>query len=125
MGPGLMNQPPMQGGPPMNYQQQPYGMNQQPNMDQSRYGSQGPPDQYGGPQSYHGGNTSHGNFPPRPPMMKNDQYPAYPGSQASQYGAQPMQSSMYSTPNKRYPDNRNDYMSPGGYRVTGVDDWVL
>ncbi|XP_052809896.1 trithorax group protein osa-like isoform X3 [Mya arenaria] len=112
---GPMGQGPMQG--PMNYQQpggpggvpHPPYMNQQPGMEPVRYGHQGP-EQYSQQQSYHGGNTSHGNFPPRPPIVKNDQ--GYPGSQGGQYGNQPMQGGMYGTPNKRYPDNRNDYMSP-------------
>ena len=118
-GPSSMNQHQQ---PPVNYPQQgmnqmnqgPYGPHQHgmdPNY-QGRYGNQGQP----GPdgqfnQAYHG-NTPQGGYGPRPPMMGGDQYQGYPGQ--GQYGKPPMPGgSIYSTPNKRYPDNRNEYMSPG------------
>lgn len=138
--PPMMNQPQMsmsQGGPinqgpmsqqapinqgPMNYPQggpmphptYMHNQQQQPGMEQqgypNRYGNQGQgQDQYS--QGYHG--APQGGYGPRPPMMNNEQgFQGYPNQQG-QYGKPPMQGGMYSTPNKRFPDNRNDYMSPG------------
>ena len=128
-GPGPMNQGPMnypQGGPGamphppyMNQQPQPA----QPGMEQpgfpNRYGSQGQPsqDQQYNQAGYHGG--PQGGFGPRPPMMNNDQgfqgYPNQPGQYSKPPISRDMQGGMYSTPNKRYPDNRNDFMSPGKF----------
>lgn len=130
------NPPMSQAGPPavvgqqqgaaMNYPQQsmnqmnqvPYGPHQ-PNMDpnyQGRYGNQGQPAPDGQfNQGYHG-NAPQGGYAPRPPMMANDQYQGYPNQ--GQYGKPPIPGgSIYNTPNKRYPDNRNDYMSPGWYLI--------
>lgn len=112
--------PPMSQAPPMMNQP----INQYPHpMDQSAYPGrhanpmqQHPPSS--GPehfnQGYHGNQPAYSG-PPRP-MMPNDQYQGYPNQQG-QYGKAPMNrdmsGSIYSTPNKRYPDGRNDsYMSP-------------
>ncbi|XP_045197043.2 trithorax group protein osa-like isoform X5 [Mercenaria mercenaria] len=121
------NNPPLsQAGPsgvnpqqaPMNYPQQgmnqvPYGPHQHgvdPNY-QGRYSSQGQPGPDGQfSQGYHG-NTPQGGYGPRPPMMGGDQYQGYPNQ--GQYGKPPMPGgNIYTTPNKRYPDNRSEYMSP-------------
>lgn len=122
MNQGPMNYPqggPMPHPPYVNHQQQGQQPQQQPGMDQqnfpNRYGNQGQPNQDQYNQMYHGG--PQGGYGPRPPMMNNEQgFQGYPNQQG-QYPKPPMQGGMYSTPNKRFPDNR-EFMSPGKLTVS-------